>query len=61
MIQVNPSAFKPEPRSFSEIDRDEIVRQTLNEVERRLNEQHGNSLYRQAWKVAIRIMHGMKP
>lgn len=61
MIQVAEQAFRPEQRSFSAIDRDEIVRQTLDEVERRLIYQQGNSLYRQAWKVAIRIMQGMRP
>ncbi len=61
MIQVEQSTFRPPQRSFSEIDRDEIVRQTLAEVERRLTEQHGNSVYRQAWKIAIKIVRGMKP
>jgi hypothetical protein len=61
MIQVVEETFRPAQRSYSEIDRDEIVRQTLNEVERRLVGLHGNSLYRQAWKVAIRIIQGMKP
>lgn len=61
MIQVDKSTYRPPQRSFSEVDRDEIVRQTLAEVERRLTEQHGNSVYRQAWKIAIKIVRGMKP
>lgn len=61
MIQVEQTSFRPPQRSFSEIDRDEIVRQTLGEVEKRIREQHGNTLYRQAWKVILKIVHGMKP
>lgn len=61
MIHIEQSTFRPPHRSLSEIDRDEIVRQTLNEVERRIKDQHGNTLYRQAWKVILKIVHGMKP
>lgn len=61
MIHVDETAFRPAQRSFSEMDRDEIVRQTLSEVEKRIKDQHGNTLYRQAWKVILKIVHGMKP
>jgi hypothetical protein len=61
MIHVEQATFRPPQRSFSEMDRDEIVRQTLSEVEKRIKDQHGNTLYRQAWKVILKIVHGMKP
>jgi hypothetical protein len=61
MIRVEQTSYRPPQRSYSELDRDEIVRQTLKEVERRIHEQQGNALYRQAWKVVIRILHSMKP
>ncbi|MGY3527266.1 hypothetical protein [Bradyrhizobium sp. USDA 4452] len=61
MIEVAQSAFRPPQRSFTEIDRDEIVRQTLKEVERRIGELSVNATYRQAHKQVVRILHGMKP
>lgn len=61
MIQVEDSKFKPPQRSFSEMDRDEIVRQTLKEVERRLGALSVNHTYRMAHKQVVRILHGMKP
>jgi hypothetical protein len=61
MIQVEQSKFAPPQRSFSEMDRDEIVRQTLAEVERRLAALSVNHTYRMAHKQVVRLLHGMKP
>lgn len=61
MIQVEQSTFRPPQRSFSEIDRDEIVRQTLVEVERRISALSVNATYRMAHKQVLRILQGMKP
>ena len=61
MIEVERSTFKPPQRSYSEVDRDEIVRQTLREVERRISALSVNATYRMAHKQVIRILHGMKP
>jgi hypothetical protein len=61
MIQVEQSTFKPPQRSFSEVDRDEIVRQTLKEVERRVSALSVNATYRMAHKQVLRILAGMKP
>jgi hypothetical protein len=61
MIPVEQSTFKPPQRSYSEVDRDEIVRQTLKEVERRLAALSVNHTYRMAHKQVVRILHGMKP
>lgn len=61
MIHVEEHSFKPPVRTLSDIERDDIVRLTLNEAERRITTQAGNELYRQAWKVAVRILRGMKP
>lgn len=61
MIHPEQSAFRPPQRSYTEIDRDEIVRQTLKEVETRLMAMNVNHTYRQAFKVIVRLLNGMKP
>ncbi len=61
MIHPEQSAFRAAPRSFTEIDRDEIIRQTIDEAERRLSAMTVNTLYRQAFKLAIRVLRGMRP
>lgn len=61
MIQIEHQPFAPPVRTLKEIERDDIVRQTLDEAERRVVQQAGNSLYRQAWKVVVKILRGMKP
>lgn len=61
MIHIEEHSFTPPVRTLEDIERDEIVRRTLEEAERRLTSQAGNSLYRQAWKVAVKILRGMKP
>jgi hypothetical protein len=61
MIQVEEQPFKPSVRTIQDIERDDIVRRTLEEAERRLLGTTTNTLYRQAWKVAIRILRGMRP
>lgn len=61
MIQVEESTYRPPQRSFNEMDRDEIVRQTLKEVERRMSALNVNATYRMAHKQVLRILHGMRP
>lgn len=61
MIFAERTPFRPPPRSLAEIDRDDIVRQTLKEVEARMNATSVNPTYRQAFKVVAKILHGMKP
>jgi hypothetical protein len=61
MLQAEQKPYSPPRRSLSEIDRDEIVRQTLAEAEARLIEMPVNALYRQAFKLAIRVLRGMRP
>ena len=61
MLHAEQTPFTPHRRTLSEVDRDEIVRQTLKEVEHRLTTMTVNSLYRQAFKLAIKVLHGMKP
>lgn len=60
-IHAEQTPFKPEPRSFTELERDDIVRGTLKEVEKRLLDMRVNNTYRAAFKVAIKILNGMKP
>lgn len=61
MIRVEEKPYVPAVRSLSEIERDDIVRRTLEEVERRLNAQTVNTLYRQAFKVVFKILRSMEP
>lgn len=51
----------PPRRSYTEIDRDEIVRQTLEEAAKRIEGHGGNNLYRTAWRKAAMILRAMKP
>jgi hypothetical protein len=53
--------FLPPRRSFTEIDRDEIVRQTLDEAMRRLHSLHGNPTYRRAFEISAKVLQRMKP
>jgi len=61
MIYPEESPFKPPPRSFTEMDRDEIVRQTLTEVETRLSSINVNHTYAQAFKLVSKVLRAMKP
>lgn len=61
MIRVEPVPFNPPVRHLTEIERDDIVRRTLEEVERRLNAQTVNTLYQQAFKVVFKILQSMMP
>lgn len=61
MIHTEQAPFVPLRRSLTEIDRDDVVRQTLAEIESRLMVMNVNSLYRQAFKLVLKILHGMKP
>lgn len=61
MLHAEQAPFTPPRRSFTEIDRDEIVRQTLAEAESRLSAMTVNALYRQAFKLAIKVLRGMRP
>jgi hypothetical protein len=61
VIYAEQTPFLPLRRSITEIDRDEIVRQTLAEVENRMNAIPVNNTYNQAFKVVVKILRGMKP
>lgn len=61
MIHPEQTPYHPPRRSLTEIDRDELVRQTLTELESRLGAVHVNNAYRAAFKVVVKIMRGMKP
>lgn len=53
--------FIPPRRSFTEMDRDEIVRQTLEEAAKRLQSINGNPTYKRAWEIAAQKLRLMKP
>lgn len=61
MIHAEQTPFTPPRRSLTEIDRDELVRQTLKEVEARMNALVVNNTYRGAFKVVSKILRGMRP
>jgi hypothetical protein len=61
MIHAEQTPFTPPRRSLTEIDRDEIVRQTLREIEERMSAVNVNKTYAMAFKVVIKILRGMKP
>lgn len=61
MIHAEQTPFTPPVRSLSEMDRNQIVRETINEIEARLKGVNVNHTYRQAFKVVVKILHGMKP
>jgi hypothetical protein len=61
MIHAEQAPFTPPRRSLTEIDRDELVRQTLKEVEARMNALVVNNTYRGAFKVVSKILRGMRP
>lgn len=61
MIYADQTPFKPPRRSLTEIDRDELVRQTLAEIETRINAINVNPTYRAAFRVVVKVLHGMKP
>jgi len=55
------SPIQPPQRSYAEIDRDEIVRQVLEEAAKRIEALHGNPVYRTAWKRTVLMLRAMKP
>ena len=61
MFHAEQTPYLPPRRSLTEIDRDEIVRQTLREIEIRMNAVNVNKTYAQAFKVVVKILRGMKP
>ena len=60
LIEVQ-SPIIPPRRSYTDIDRDEIVRQTLEEAARRIEAHSGNNIYRMAWRKASMMLRAMKP
>lgn len=62
LVKIEPQAkIQPPPRSYAEIDRDEIVRQALEEAAKRLERRDGNATYRRAWEISAALLRAMKP
>lgn len=53
--------FIPPRRGFTEMERDEIVRQTLDEAVSRLQSLGGNPTYRRAFEISTKVLLRMKP
>jgi hypothetical protein len=60
-IKIDVSRFLPVARTLPEIERDDLVRQTLEQAAIELEGQGGNPTYRMAWRVAAKILRKMKP
>ena len=48
-------------KSPEQLVQEDIIRQTLEAAVKRIEEQSGNSTYRQAWKKAIQAIMSLKP
>jgi hypothetical protein len=60
MIHAKQIPFRPPIRSLSEMDRNQIVRETIDEIENRLCAMSVNKTYQMAFKVVFRVMREMK-
>lgn len=48
-------------KTAEDLIREDIERQTLETVARRLEQEHGNETYMTAWRKAVKIIRSMKP
>ena len=60
-LKIDVSKFLPITRTLPEIERDDLVRQTLEQGAIELEKQGGNPTYRMAWRAAAKILRQMKP
>ena len=58
-IEVEPVVVSC--RSLPDIERDDIARQALEAAASRIERQRGNQTYIAAWRIAAKIVRGMKP
>jgi hypothetical protein len=61
VIKVDAFPIAPAVRSLSDIERDDLVRHVLEQAAKRVEAHGGNPTYVLAWKVAAKIIRGMKP
>lgn len=61
MIRPEAKPFQLENRALTIVERNDIVRQVVDEAEQRILALAGNPTYRRAWKIALRALDGMKP
>ena len=61
MIRLEAEVVRPEVRSINDIERDDIVRRSLEEAAVKVERLSGNQTYTQAWKIAARMIRSMKP
>lgn len=50
-----------EDKTTEQLMRDHIVRTTLERAAAHIERHSGNDVYQRAWKVAAKIIRGMKP
>lgn len=60
-LKIDVSRFLPITRTLPEIERDDLVRQTLEQGALQLEGQDANPTYRMAWRAAAKILRAMKP
>jgi hypothetical protein len=60
-LKIDVSKFLPITRTLPEIERNDLVRQTLEQAAYQLETQDANPTYRMAWRAAAKILRQMKP
>lgn len=60
-LKIDVSKFLPIARTLPEIERDDLVRLTLEHAAHQLEDQDANPTYRMAWRAAAKILRQMKP
>ncbi len=60
-LKIDVSKFQPFTRTLPEIERDDLVRQTLEQAAHQLESQDANPTYRMAWRAGAKILRAMKP
>jgi hypothetical protein len=60
-LKIDVSKYQPLTRTMPEIERDDLVRQTLEQAAHQLECQDANPTYRMAWRAAAKILRQMKP
>ncbi|WP_141713507.1 hypothetical protein [Bradyrhizobium elkanii] len=60
-VEIEPMpAIVPVPRSFTEIDRDEIMRQALEAAAKGIEVRNGNVSNRHAWRTVAAMIRSWK-
>lgn len=61
MIIPESEPVKIAYRPLTDIERDDVARQALEQAASRIERQFGNPTYQRAWEIAAQIVRAMKP